>query len=317
MAKTEKKPLHYIWIPGQGPTEDALERLLALVPERPSEAPALTRVFGDKKLYSSFVDLPIDKIPERELAHFFVTSSIVCVSDSDEQIENWDRWSLYLLPRLLDRAAGAVENPVLLEAMFTFFFDLKASLDEEPYDGFTRDILNTLGRLIMRADAFDENDESLCAHYWDWKVAPGTIWPRCNGPISASLFLCLCHLPLEEIEIWTGSVVSIESIFFRANFLAWLTGSFELLSKASNSNPFVDLARSVVKIDWTYSEILVDYPLVIPEGNIQRFYRTVRELLTFDKLVSWAEDLRRYPELAKAMKSARIVDFVADTVLIS
>ncbi len=317
MAKAEKKPLHYIWIPGQGPTEDALARLLALVPERPDEAPGEAWFIGEKrKFYDSFISMPVEVIPGPDLEHFFadITGGIANFAEMDAQVRIWTTWIKYLTPRLIDRACREYTHPVLLESLFTAFFRIFTTCGADQTDELRRDILDTLGRLIMRPDLFDENGESLCAHFWDWKVAPGTIWPRCNGPISASLFLCLTYLPLSEIETWAGSVLAIESIYFRANLLAWLAGAFEPLTKSPN--PFLAISKSSINLTWTESFLLESHSPVIPTENIALFFRTTREILTFEKLLDWVQDMEKYPSMASALKVARTVDYVADTVLI-
>ncbi len=307
-------PSFYVWEPGVGPSEAALLRLQELA-VRPAAPPGEAWFMSPpRRMYPEFLNQPIAAIP-LSVIHgllFEATTGILAFHDVPEAVESWRGWFRHLLPGLIVRGDEAYAFHYLIESVFTIFFRVYSEGFQGEYEGFRRDVLETLGRAIMMPSLWDDDGESICAQYQDWETC-GSLWPSCSGAISASLFFCLTYLKKDEVSVWTKSILAIECAYFRAHLLTWLAGSYEIL--ASDVPNFRDIEQATSRIKWLDSWTLEKLAPLIPVANTQEFLTTVRQVLTLDRLFVWLEDISRYKELSEPLASARVAEIVADVVL--
>ncbi|MGH9549774.1 MAG: hypothetical protein ACRD3W_10385, partial [Terriglobales bacterium] len=135
----------------------------------------------------------------------------------------------------------------------------------------------------------------------------------CGGAISASLFICLTYLPVEQLNTWTRSVFSIQSVFFRAHLLVWLAGAFGLLIQRPFH--FGLLESCQIDVTWSNSHLLHVMAPPISRESIYEFLMSVREWLPIETLLQWIEDISTVQELADPLSITDVYDYVADTVL--
>ncbi len=307
-------PSFYVWEPCVGPSETALLRLQELA-VRPAVPPGEAWFMSpQRRMYPEFLNQPIATIPLSVIQSFLfeATTGILSFHDVPEAIESWRGWFRHLLPGLIVRGDETYAFHYLIESVFTIFFRVYSEGFEGEYEGFRRDVLETLGRAIMLPSLWDDDGESICAQYQDWETC-GSLWPSCSGAISASLFFCLTYLKKDEVSVWTKSILAIECAYFRAHLLTWLAGSYEIL--ASDAPNFRDIEQATSRIKWLDSWTLEKLAPLIPVANTQEFLATVRQVLTLDRLFVWLEDISCYKELSEPLASARVAEIVADVVL--
>jgi len=307
-------PSFYVWEPGVGASEAALLRLKELAPlltVPPGEAWFMS---PQRRMYTEFIDQPSSTIPGSPLRHFLfeATTGVVAFHDMTEEVESWRGWFRHLLPGLIARGDERYAFHFLIEPVLTAFFRFYCQGFEREYEGFRRDVLETLGKAIMMSSLWEEDGESICAQYQDWQTH-GSLWPSCSGAISASLFFCLTYLEKEEIAVWVESIVAIKSAYFQAHLLAWLAGSYEILT--SEMPHFKDIEKATINIKWLHSWTLEKAAPLIPVANTREFLKALRRVLTLDTLYAWLDNISRYSELSEPLASARIAEIVADAVL--
>jgi hypothetical protein len=307
-------PSFYVWEPCVGPSKAALARLLDAAP-RPIAPPGEAWLMSpQRRMYTEFIDQPISTIPGSPLRHFLfeATTGLLAFHDVPEAVESWRGWFRHMLPGLIVRGDETHCFHFLIESTFTTFFRVYSEGLQGEYEGFQRDVLETLGTAIMMPSLWDEDGESICAQYQDWETH-GSLWPSCSGAISASLFFCLTYLEKEEIFVWLESIVSIKSAYFQAHLLAWLAGSYEILT--SEMPHFKDIEKATINIKWLHSWTLEKAAPLIPVANTREFLKALRRVLTLDTLYAWLDNISRYSELSEPLASARIAEIVADAVL--
>ncbi|MBP9093135.1 hypothetical protein KBI23_19070 [bacterium] len=265
-------------------------------------------------MYTELIDQPISAIPASFLhtVLFEATTGLLAFHDIPEAVESWRVWFRHMLPGLIVRGDESHAFHFLIESTFTTFFRVYCEGFHGEYEGFRRDVLETLGKAIMMPSLWDEDGESICAQYQDFE-AYGSLWPSCSGAISASLFFCLTYLEGEEIAVWVESIFAIKSAYFQAHLLAWLAGSYEILT--SESPHFKDIEKATIDIKWLDSWTLEKAAPLIPVANTQEFLKAVRQVLTLDTLYAWLDNISRYNELSEPLASARIAEIVADVIL--
>lgn len=309
-----KKSSLYVWEPGVGPSAAALERLLKVAP-RPARPPGEAWFMSpQRRMYIEFIDQPVSTIPLSTLHAFLfeATTGLLAFHDLPEAVESWRGWFRHMLPGLIVRGGESQAFHFLIESTFTTFFRVYSEGFHGEYEGFRRDVLETLGKAIMMPSLWDEDGESICAQYQDFE-AYGSFWPSCSGAISASLFFCLTYLDGEEIAVWVESIFAIRSAHYQAHLLSWLVGSYEIL--ASESPHFKDIEKATINIKWLDSWALEKTAPLIPVANSHEFLKAVRQVLTLDTLYAWLDNISRYNELSEPLASARIAEIVADVIL--
>ncbi|MFA6208954.1 MAG: hypothetical protein WCT03_21870 [Candidatus Obscuribacterales bacterium] len=312
---SQNNPSLYVWEPGAGPSAEALARLVKVAP-RPSVPPGVAWMMSpQRRMYTEFLDQPGSTIPSSALRHFLfeATTGVVSFHDVPEEVERWRSWYRHLLPFLVARADEMYAFHFLLEPVLTAFFRFYCLGFNEEYEGFRRDVLESLGQAVMMPSLWDENGESICAKYQDWETY-GSLWPSCSGAISASLFFCLTYLEKDEIAAWTESVFAINSAHFQAHVLSWLAGSLEILS--SNTPHIRAIKQAPIEIKWQESWLLEKMTPPLPKANIHEFLTTVRRVVTLDSLYAWLDNISRISELSEPLAAARIAEIVADLLLV-
>jgi hypothetical protein len=152
--------------------------------------------------------------------------------------------------------SGSIDAP-LVEALATAYFALyPLGVEREPYRGFARDSLDTLGRAIMNAQCWSrgriERGEILRRGRTGWGSWE---WDRASGDLSASMFFCLKYLASAEIGPWLGSAFAIEDPYWRAQLMVWFVGAHDMLTgKMRQPHEFPDDMRPCIA--WEYSHIL-------------------------------------------------------------
>jgi hypothetical protein len=298
----------YIWIPGQGPDATALQRLLALVPQQPEKAPGEAWFIADERRYYHFLlEHPVEKLPAAELEHFFfdVTSALVNCKDAVDEVASWLEWLDYLWPRLLAVDLNSWAERRVGEMLYTVVFRMLTARPE-PYEGYRSDVLASLGRLTMRTDLWDNDNQCLLIYFDEW--------PVCAGMVSASLFLSLALLKPQSIQLWTQSLLAIESPRFRAAVLTWLCVACPLLTE-DKSLAEVCAENGPHELQWTNCFLIAKSPWPIERANIDNFMRAVRQDLVFEKLLHWQDSIESDRAAADSLKAARIVERLVDDVL--
>lgn len=219
----------FLWRPGEGCDAAALARLRRAFP-RPGAPMGEAWFMGETRrmfteLRGDLATLPIEDInkPLREIA-----SGTICFGEMRE----WNEWYHYILAQTLPRAHETYAFDSYIEHLITAFFALyPEGATREPYKGFHRDALDTLGRVMMIAQCWDgervrigeflHRDYNPRAEKWFWHDA--------SGDFSASMLFCLKYLATEEIGPWLQSVFAIPDPHWRAQIMVWFVGAHPLL----------------------------------------------------------------------------------------
>jgi len=240
-----KTPHPFLWRPGQGPDAAALSRLYAHFPRPRAPMRGAYVMSGERTEFDTEDD------PRGAL---FDIASATCSFGWDRE---WIDWFHYLLAdeTLFAMRAGVLERP-LIEALATAFFAIyPEGVTREPYRGFERDALETLGRAIVSAECWSEGrirrGEILRREKPPW----GTWgWREPSGDLSASMFFCLKYLTPEEIGPWLTSTLAIEDRYWRAQLMAFCVAAHPLLT-GDVLQP-AGLAEAQPPLEWENSHIL-------------------------------------------------------------
>ncbi|WP_226469542.1 hypothetical protein [Luteimonas panaciterrae] len=165
--------------------------------------------------------------PRNELAD--ALSELTSGPSSFGHMKEWSEWLPYLIARITPLVGPWEPCDIygsLVSAIMVHYPDGEA---EYHYPQFRKDLLATVGRALFQS------------HLWhDNQIIPGgtliTLGRTTNGyqfcpegSFSAALFFVAKYLDSPSIAGWLSSVVSIEDILWRANWLVWLSGSSSLL----------------------------------------------------------------------------------------
>jgi hypothetical protein len=228
--------------------------------------------------------------------------------------EEWQDWFHYLLPRLVPRSHDTFVEPLLEILITALFTQYPAGMGTEPYRGFRDDVLNTVGRCMMDRICWPDGalDPEICLNRYFVARRGLWFWDRASGALSASLFLHLKYLELQELEPWLDSVLAIDEPHWRAQVMIWLLGAHRLLTGAVRQ-PSGFSPDDYPQIDWEWSHCLqgdysglnggdgsqVDF---IPEANRLAALEAVKahftETVCLDWLASFAADPALEAELA-------------------
>lgn len=206
------------------------------------------------------VDLPLDRLvpPLEELA-----SGTVCFGPLPE----WSEWFHHLLAQLIPRAYEQNACDYLIEILITAFFSqYPRGIETEPYPGFGRDVLTTLGRCHMAADLWDGHKirSGRFLHQPPWQPTASVTQPRAwgwreaSGDFSAQMFFCLKYLPCASIDPWVRSLLSIPDGHWNAQLMVWLLGAQRFLEgEITQPDQFPDeFGGNEPKIDWSWNHCL-------------------------------------------------------------
>ena len=105
----------------------------------------------------------------------------------------------------------------------------------------------------------------------------------------------LKYLQPDEIPTWFRSIMTIDEIHWRGNFLVWLLGAYDLL-KSGNVDP-AKFQKFTPYISWDEIAFLnsekrdsddVRRPF-LSETNVNVFLQEIDNLFTFELLAEWAD----------------------------
>lgn len=290
------------WIPGNGPNEDALNRMCGAFskPRKPMGeawflAPERTmypEMLGDLELLSD----------EDILEPLRDTIGPTCFGPHAE----WTEWFHYLLPRLLRRDWGrTVYHPVEL-IISAFMAQHPDSTGKTPYSEFTNDALLTLGQYIMSPHCWPDGvlHASRCLN--KYRRVDGTFgWYGSDGLLSASIFFCLKYLPEDQVEPWFESVMAIPNPYWKAQVVVWLIGAHPLLTGAiEQPSQLPEIGPYEIGWDASYSlagnytgnfETPITLTPFLPEENREAALRVIQSLELSEFLEEWQTD----PNLAE------------------
>jgi hypothetical protein len=310
------------WRPGVGPSSSAIENLKRKFPKHPARPPGEAWFMGDKReMYTELIDLSIKDVPVEILYKFLDdwTRGLDSFPDAVAEIELWISWFKYTLPYLVLRAHERRFSDRLLELIISAFMRIFGERIDGQYPGFRRDALETIGQALMKTEFWGENGNiNLWCDVWHNGEGELSLAPSCSGVISSSICFCLMYLPASNIYAWTKSLLSIECEYFRAHFLVWLVGTYQILSETSTSETtfcFNAMNNARFFINWNGSLSLEETNPPIPEDNIARFLATIRSDLSAQMLNEWSEQIAQVYDLGELTKRFGIFEYVKDVVL--
>lgn len=211
-------------------------------------------------------------------------------------------WFHFLLAQEIPAAMFGSILPPLLEALATGLFIFHPlGVESEPYEGFIRDSLDTLGGAIMGRDGWSSRDEinrgAILRRRWG--LGAGWEWGQPAGDLSASLFLCLKYLPPQEVAPWLHSAFQIRDPFWRAQLLAWFVGVREILNGAIGSP--ADLPSSGQSpVCWSDSNLVnCNSAPFVPQANRNAALDAVTAFFENLSFRDWAGDIASDEELAR------------------
>lgn len=131
-------------------------------------------------------------------------------------------------------------------------------------------------------------------------------WGDANGPLSASMFLCLKYLRADEVGTWLRSVLAIREPRWRAQIMSWLLGAHAVLTGAVRQPSKFDRA-GYPRIDWDWSHCLSgDYPSetgecrrldFIPQANREAALLCVKEHFDEAAFLDWLASFETIPSV--------------------
>lgn len=218
----------FLWQPGDGPDAAALSRLRSafLRPAQPmGEAWFMSeerRMFTE--LNGDLAQLNVCQLQEP-------LNEIASGTSSFGPFKEWHEWFHYLLGHLIPRCHEAYVSS-LLESLITGFIALYPNgIHRPPYPQFQEDVPLTLGRCMMDRECWNGEEIVMGTLLHRSNRNPNQVWCWWNasGDFSSSLYFCLKYLPADLIHGWFSSVLAIQSPHWRAQVIAWLVGSYDML----------------------------------------------------------------------------------------
>ena len=239
----------------------------------------------------------LDILPVAELR--YVLEEIATGTVSFGSLDEWRDWFLYLLPHLVPRIHERDYGSLLEVTITALFAQYPAGLEEGPHAGFRDDVLNTLGQCQMDVVCWPngELDVEICLNRYFIPRLGLWGWGDANGPLSASMFLCLKYLRADEVVTWLRSVLAIREPRWRAQIMSWLLGAHAVLVGDVRQPSKFDQPEGP-RIDWDLSHCLSgDYHNgktgesrrldFIPEANREAALHCIKEHFDEDTFLAW------------------------------
>jgi hypothetical protein len=316
----------YQWIPGKGPSSQAIERLRAYFP-KPSYPMGEAWFMSDERtFYHELSEKPIAEIPIENLQHYLfeISSGISCFG----LLEEWDCWFKYLLPDLILRSHETYAFETLIEGVVTAFMNVFWKGLEDEYAEFREDIINTLSLCLMKQKEWADCKNEVAgtsykkALFLVWENEEGQLEPsgwgagESNKAFSSMMFFCLKYLSTENISTWVESLLKIKDPYWRGTFMVWLLGAYDLLmmpvplpSKLEKTNPRVHWHDSHV-LGSRFGSLGAEEPpdagfndnkdFLVPENNAA-FLAEIRERLAPEEVLNWTDSLSSDKKLAESL----------------
>jgi hypothetical protein len=287
----------FVWTPGAGSDAAALGRLRAAFP-RPAAPMGEAWFMGSERLMFHNLMGDVSALPVADL--FAPLMEITSGTSSFGPYDEWKEWCHYLLPRLIPRAHEQYVASLLEPLISAFITQYPVGVAVEPYQGFRRDALQTLGQCLMERHCWAEGrlvlgtmlhrHENTHVGLWAWFDA--------SGDFTASMFFCSKYLTPDEIEPWLVSVLGITCPHWRAQVIVWFVGAHAMLTGGLPQISDLDTAQRP-QMTWENSHCLTgsysgDHsddaappPPFLPAANRDAILRTLRQHLTQDRVLEW------------------------------
>ncbi len=306
----------YEWIPKKGISLEAIERMRRHF-HKPNylmgEAWFNTkkrRLYPELNKKETFAAI---KTTDLSLIIFEISSGTKCFGHYKE----WDEWFKYLLPDLIIRSEEfQYFNQMLLQDVITAFMSIYWKGIPEEYKGFRNDVINSLSLCLMNENLwFDYKKEdnqtinlrpTFLDSYLNGQDKLKLFWDcgSSDENLSAMMFFCLKYLNTDEIITWVKSLFSIQDIYWKGAFSVWLLGAYDLLHEPIIIPSMIE--KTVPNISWDYSsglgsrygsidaehpphEDFNDNKDFIPYENSQIFLKEIRQQISPELLIDWAE----------------------------
>jgi|GEM_PF-5722161 len=304
-SQTAKKT-EFLWVPGQGPSSDALKRLARICP-KPSKTMGEAWFLGrQRRIFTELERLDVENIPHGDMAKIFweMTGGV----SSFQREDNWDEWFYFLLGYLLEKENCACGKNI--EYLVSAGLVINSVFSDVPYPQYKADLRDTLGHAIM------------CKLYWNELedltddvngIDSWTNGPLCSGAVSASIFLCLELLKEEQIESWLHSILRISGTYWRANVLCWFLSAHNLLFQP-DSFCNVD-SRLFPSIEWEHDYLVTSARVRFDKAKLGTFFEKLREQLDFARYMIWMQPLFDDQSIASEFNQWSITERYADYVL--
>lgn len=297
----------FIWQPGAGIDAAALSRLRSHF-RRPNEPMGEAWFMSEKRrlfheLEGNLADVPM---PDLKDAFFEIASGMGSFGPRPE----WSSWYHYLLGQLIPRGHDCYLSS-LLESLVTGFIAVYPNgVHSAPYRQFLDDSLVTLGQCMMEPHCWTGTNIIVGEILQRSNDNPNQVWVwwDASGDLSASMYFCLKYLPGPLVPGWLHSVLNIPSPHWRAQVMAWLVGSHDLLTGKRNW-PFEFLLKDRPRVDWESSHCLSlglaaagpdfdpEQRSMLPDASRLQTLQVVRSHFTDDVFLDWLSSISSVPYL--------------------
>ena len=311
----------YKWIPGCGPSREALERMRAHF-RKPAQAMGEAWFMSpERRFYNELAEAPIAEITQPLLGECLnaISSGISCFGHRQE----WHEWFKYLLPSLIERPDERYAFNCLVEPTISAFMQVFwQGLDGE-YPEFRDDVMCSLGFCLMSPElwiAIDNGGSALAI--LRWQDDDGTMTPsgwdagEANGALSSMFFFCLKYLKTGEMTTWVSSLLAVEDPYWKGALMVWLLGAYDFLN-ATAPVP-AQLQKTNPRINWDDShtlgsrydaEVTDDSGAVVFDDNTKflipannsAFLSEVRLQLTPELILEWTDEIAAEAALRESL----------------
>ena len=228
-----------------------------------------------------------------------ISSGISCFGP----LEEWRDWFRFLLPDLIVRCReDGYFNTFALQSIITAFMAVYWDEIPEEYPGFREDIKRSLFQALMEDALWDSSGRPIFLLEYENGVGDlvlGWNQGKADGNVSAMMMFGIKTLHPDEIPEWTRSIVAIEDIHWRGNFLLWLLGAYDQL-QTGDVNP-ANFKKFTPYIYWDGTASLNSEKRYSDSGrhpflsnkNISVFLQEIDNLITYDVLVEWANSFEK------------------------
>ena len=289
------------WIPGRGPDPDALARMRAASP-RPPVAMGEAWFMGETRRMFPGLLGDLATLDTRVLQDPLVEIASGLHSFGD--VDGWVPWFQYLLARLVPRALEDRGRllPLLVNGVIAC---CPPAGTDRRYDGYTDDVLATLGRSLMTGPHWRDPADPLC-----WTHAARHRhhhWHDVEDAFAASAFLHLVHLPTAQVPAWVASMLDIPDPVWRGQVLPWLVGVHPLLNgEVGWPREWKDAEP---RVGWSWSHVLGGETTgdhrperarpapALRDGTGAAVIEAVRRRMNYERLCAWLDSFKPYPSL--------------------
>lgn len=284
-----------LWIPGRGISTDALERMRERFKQPDELMGEAWFIGGERRVFPELADRKkLFSIKPWELATilFEISSGTSSFGPMDE----WNEWFKFLLPDLTLRSVeDQYFNTLLAQEVATDFMAVFWDGIPDEYPEFRTDVMRSLFQVLMDSALWNNGMPIFLDQYENGRDETVLGWGqgRADENVSAMMMFGLKYLEAREIAPWLRSIIAIDDIHWRGNFLVWLESAYDVLSTDYiDPSTFGDL---VPDISWDHSHVLNpdrffeqgEKPF-LPKGNRVEFIKEIRELMTDGLLIDWA-----------------------------